>query len=217
MRTLLLSVAATVALAMATGAQAKKPDPAPAGPSAVTLADLNVLRACDASFDISPAAVACRGFYEGNLLNNSGDNTAYQQLALAELGFTWDGVNFLEEDTSTDGDPPMTSFLGQINFANSLAGTFYFGIHFGNGMGSPGRGLGGDTTAFYKVSGGAGLDFINLNWNSGSTARLYGVIPDDGPDPDETGVPEPATWAMMILGFGAAGSMLRRRRSVTAA
>lgn len=26
------------------------------------------------------------------------------------------------------------------------------------------------------------------------------------------GVPEPATWAMMILGFGAAGSVLRRRR-----
>ena len=25
-------------------------------------------------------------------------------------------------------------------------------------------------------------------------------------------VPEPATWAMMILGFGAAGAMLRRGR-----
>lgn len=30
-------------------------------------------------------------------------------------------------------------------------------------------------------------------------------------------VPEPSTWAMMILGFGAAGSMLRRRRSLVAA
>lgn len=27
------------------------------------------------------------------------------------------------------------------------------------------------------------------------------------------GVPEPATWGMMILGFGAAGSMIRRRRA----
>ena len=25
-------------------------------------------------------------------------------------------------------------------------------------------------------------------------------------------VPEPATWAMMIVGFGAAGALLRRRR-----
>jgi hypothetical protein len=29
-------------------------------------------------------------------------------------------------------------------------------------------------------------------------------------------VPEPATWAMMIIGFGAAGSMIRRRRAVAA-
>jgi hypothetical protein len=27
-----------------------------------------------------------------------------------------------------------------------------------------------------------------------------------------TGVPEPASWALMILGFGAGGAMLRRRR-----
>ena len=29
-------------------------------------------------------------------------------------------------------------------------------------------------------------------------------------------VPEPATWAMMIIGFGAAGSIIRRRRAVIA-
>ncbi|MBL8554885.1 MAG: PEP-CTERM sorting domain-containing protein [Phenylobacterium sp.] len=28
----------------------------------------------------------------------------------------------------------------------------------------------------------------------------------------QTGVPEPATWAMMLLGFGGAGAMVRRRR-----
>lgn len=31
-----------------------------------------------------------------------------------------------------------------------------------------------------------------------------------------TGVPEPATWALMIAGFGGAGAMLRRRRAVAA-
>jgi hypothetical protein len=29
-----------------------------------------------------------------------------------------------------------------------------------------------------------------------------------------TNVPEPVTWSLMILGFGMAGSMLRRRRAV---
>jgi hypothetical protein len=29
-------------------------------------------------------------------------------------------------------------------------------------------------------------------------------------------VPEPATWAMMIMGFGAAGSVVRRRRQALA-
>jgi choice-of-anchor C domain-containing protein len=31
-----------------------------------------------------------------------------------------------------------------------------------------------------------------------------------------TGVPEPATWALMIAGFGGAGAMLRRRRTAVA-
>ncbi|WP_414694730.1 PEPxxWA-CTERM sorting domain-containing protein, partial [Phenylobacterium sp.] len=29
-------------------------------------------------------------------------------------------------------------------------------------------------------------------------------------------VPEPSTWALMILGFGGAGAMLRRRKTVVA-
>jgi hypothetical protein len=32
----------------------------------------------------------------------------------------------------------------------------------------------------------------------------------------QPGVPEPATWALMILGFGGAGAMLRRRRALLA-
>jgi hypothetical protein len=31
------------------------------------------------------------------------------------------------------------------------------------------------------------------------------------------GVPEPASWALMIVGFGSAGAMLRRRRSLAMA
>lgn len=41
--------------------------------------------------------------------------------------------------------------------------------------------------------------------------------PHDGDDHPPGAVPEPATWAMMILGFGAAGSVLRRERRRRAA
>lgn len=40
---------------------------------------------------------------------------------------------------------------------------------------------------------------------------------DFPPPPEIPGVPEPATWAMMIMGFGVAGSLLRRRRVALAA
>ncbi len=65
------------------------------------------------------------------------------------------------------------------------------------------------------------------------TASLptFDVDPGDGPpDTDDPGshdlgdpvltptggVPEPATWAMMILGLGGVGATLRRRRRMTA-
>ncbi len=37
------------------------------------------------------------------------------------------------------------------------------------------------------------------------------------PNAPTGGVPEPATWALMICGFGMAGAVLRRRRSIVAA
>lgn len=39
-----------------------------------------------------------------------------------------------------------------------------------------------------------------------------GLVPRGGGDPPVGGVPEPGTWALMILGFGGAGAVLRRRR-----
>ena len=59
------------------------------------------------------------------------------------------------------------------------------------------------------------LTGLNLTGNShtvqfkqGSGWTFVSEITFDG----GRGVPEPATWGLMILGFGAAGSMLRRRR-----
>jgi len=59
-------------------------------------------------------------------------------------------------------------------------------------------------------------DGIVLNWgpdgfNVGLDNITFDVRAISG-----TTVPEPATWAMMILGLGAAGSLIRRRRALTA-
>lgn len=62
------------------------------------------------------------------------------------------------------------------------------------------------TSTFYSVQGGAGTTFDFF-----VPATLIGLDPPI--DPGTGAVPEPATWAMMIAGFGAIGGALRRRRT----
>ena len=50
---------------------------------------------------------------------------------------------------------------------------------------------------------------------SGGAAATYGGTANFSPI--VMGVPEPASWALMIIGFGSAGALLRKRRSLFAA
>ena len=54
---------------------------------------------------------------------------------------------------------------------------------------------------------GGGLNAFEIVWDADSTTRTRGTL-----TVTITTVPEPATWAVMLLGFGAAGTALRRRR-----
>lgn len=76
-------------------------------------------------------------------------------------------------------------------------------MHYGNGQGGPGNG-----TAFYRIDAGAGLSSITLNYSASSNLVVFAT---------NTGapVPEPATWAMMVLGFGLAGYAVRRAGRAT--
>ena len=143
-----------------------------------------------ANTDISPNALDCSGFYDGNLLSGSPADITAQTAALADLGFAWDGVN-VEKIDSLGGSHT-------VDFDTLLVGISYIGLHFGKGVGGP-----GNATAFYKIDGGAGLDAITLAYNASSGAVLYGT----------GAVPEPATWAMMIAGFGLVGGAMRRRKT----
>jgi hypothetical protein len=74
------------------------------------------------------------------------------------------------------------------------------------------------TLNFNPTPGQTGVELTDLrmrvgslaNGNSGYLAPCVGDQCDGGGNQNE--VPEPSTWALMILGFGAAGYMLRRRR-----
>ena len=65
------------------------------------------------------------------------------------------------------------------------------------------------TFAGYQAS--AGEYFTSVNYSGGGATGATDIqLGSAG------AVPEPATWAMMIIGFGAAGSMIRRRKVVIA-
>jgi hypothetical protein len=156
--------------------------------------------------DISLAALACSGFYAGNLLDNA--NVAAQVTGLGAIGVTWDG-NFnalVAAGQKIDGKGATT-----LNFAQPLSGLTAIGIHFGGG-GPNGVGNG---TAFYLLDAGTALKALDLNYGGSSGVVIYSTGHHVSPptDPVTGAVPEPASWAMMIGGFGMVGATLRRRRT----
>lgn len=67
------------------------------------------------------------------------------------------------------------------------------------------------TFELYQARSGAGFVAHSVGTLTASAA------PDLRPGGEDlVGVPEPAAWTLMILGFGAVGAMLRRRRSQAA-
>lgn len=68
------------------------------------------------------------------------------------------------------------------------------------------------TTSRFTAAPGGVTRISFLGGNAGSTGAFGFAL--DGVS--ISAVPEPATWAMMLIGFAAAGSMMRRRRNAMA-
>ena len=158
---------------------------------------------CDATLT-NPDALDCAGYYSGNLINGSAEDRAAQHDALVSLGYgslfdgsqaAWDALDPEWKIVADDGDSP-------VDFGVTLFGINVIGAHFGNVAGAA-----GNVSVFWVVDFGETGGTLTLDDATGwSNAVLY----------TPPGVPEPATWAMMLLGFGAAGTALRRsRRSQT--
>jgi len=76
----------------------------------------------------------------------------------------------------------------------------------------------GDTNQSWEWGKRVNFDFGGYNVDKivlSSTSNSFEV--DNAAGTFQGGVPEPAAWSLMILGFGAAGAALRRQRALTLA
>jgi hypothetical protein len=124
------------------------------------------------------------------------------------VGFAFDTDPTLASVTSPLGDP--LKFGANANFPG--VGTVDACFYSGNNCGA----ANGQATSF---NGG-----FTLNFNSGPVTlsnfvdRYASIGGSGGPSGEGSGtvfhpaVPEPATWAMMLVGFGGIGVSMRRRR-----
>ena len=109
------------------------------------------------------------------------------------------GTNIEPTNTTSHSTSVSIAAANFAGFETGGAGTVDYSSIFGPTFTSSIT-PGGATPSLEFVGGNGALD-------SGSLSVTYGYT---------AAVPEPAAWAFMILGFGGAGAMLRRRRTALA-
>ena len=120
-----------------------------------------------------------------------------QTAALSLIGLNWDGGwNAVDLTKVNAGGPGQSIF----DFNGVLNGEVWIGIHKGKG----GK-TGFEGTGFFSLTA-SDLDAVTLNIKGASSAVVYA---------QRSAVPEPDTWAMLLVGFGALGAAMRRRGEAT--
>ena len=137
-----------------------------------------------------------------------------------------DGPTTVGSETTigfTEAGLTAPTFTEWLTFTNDLAGTYALtldtssaGIDFTSailtGPGGPYElveEFDNGISEFWNLSSlflEAGTYTLTINGDNSSTGSLGGTVTINA-------VPEPGTWAMMLLGFGAAGYAMRRRRA----
>ena len=145
-------------------------------------------------------------------------------------------INYQSPDPLTDGNT-SGSFSNMLTFYNDTAGVYNLSVLTqlaANGMADvnfttltlTGAGIPGGYAVFggptsngtawtYAISDlalGVGTYTVNLAGTANPDAAFQGTVKFNLAG----GVPEPATWGLMLLGFGLMGSSMRRRRARTA-
>jgi hypothetical protein len=185
MKKIVLALCATGAVALAS----------PASATIEVSAPTNV--GC-ASGPLAPPADKCAGYYDNNQFSNA--NVGAQQSAIDLLlgagNYTVNWTNLTNAGLVVSG----SDLTALNNLLANAGGQVVLGLHWGNVPGTA-----GNVSAFYLWNN-ATAGSIRLTDTQGySNAVLYRSTTPP--------VPEPATWAMMLLGFGAIGMAMSRRRN----
>jgi len=157
----------------------------------------SIVQPCDPANDVTPGALACSGWFAGNLVNGSPADLENQQDALAMIGLPgWVPPWLDKEDGSTGGISGST-----VTFSQPMVGLTWVGMHLGAATGA--GGIGEQATAFFAFNFLAPTTSITVNYQGLSNAALYATQP----------VPEPETYALLLAGLGIVGFMARRRKT----
>jgi hypothetical protein len=178
---------------------------------AAAAASVSLAVAPTAAFAATPVSIN----YTGTI---SGMNTTFNVAYNENVQFT----GFSTEEDFADGDITITDFSAIYAGVTNNYGT---GVATFNG-------------SLFNVIAGSGANLINIAFDispvvrsgtqfntaynatlSGSSVGAFGSATITGGSGTLRGVspaiPEPGTWALMLLGFGAVGVSMRRRRSST--
>ena len=180
-----------------------------------------------ATFTLSGLTIIAKGF---------GYPTGTADLYGKHGGGDENGLGLSNDPTHDDEIHYQSGFvqLDLSSFVNSvLAGTTYFGTNSttgGEAWTVYGTNTSGSLAGAVQVASGSTegqhllngigtykyFDFVETTAAGGENFLVTDISTTTGITSHQGGVPEPASWALMITGFGLAGASLRRRRALSA-
>lgn len=158
--------------------------------------------------------------YNGQLIFGDG-HTDLVQIALG--GQTIQPYNIIPPPQYLFSDTVELDYLGTYLDTSAAGIQLTAGEQFIIDI-SQGDGNGFTTTGDYGAYGGGGFYQVAPIGNTGlnfaypvpGSLSFETFVDEPPPPPSQTAVPEPETWALMLLGFGGLGAALRRRRAFAA-